>query len=88
MKKIIEYSSTRFYITQKIYEELIINPDSKLKINTSPIKGKHPEGLYLIPNKIARIFIESKQESFNWSTHKNFKQDSVPLELKIYFKER
>ncbi|MDO6813354.1 hypothetical protein [Tenacibaculum soleae] len=88
MKKTIEYSSTRFYVTQKVYEELIINTDLKLKINTSPIKGKHPEGLYLIPNKMARTFIESKQESFNWSIHKNFKQDSIPSELRIYFKHK
>ncbi|WP_370398579.1 hypothetical protein [Tenacibaculum dicentrarchi] len=86
MKKIFEYSYTRFYITQKIYEKLILNPHSELIINTSPKKGNHPKGLYKLPNKVAKRFIESKQETFNWEKHENFKQDSIPSELINYFK--
>ena len=85
MKKIIEYSSTRFYITQKVYEELVINPDSELMINTAPKKGKHPKGFYKLPYKIARAFIQSKQGTHNWDIHQNFKQDSIPSELINYF---
>ena len=86
MRNIIEYSSTRFYITQKVYEELVINPDSVLMINTSPKKGKHPKGFYKLPYKIAKAFIELKQGTYNWDIHQNFKQDSIPSELISYFK--
>jgi hypothetical protein len=86
MKKIIEYSSTRFYITQKVYEELILNPYSELIINTSPKKGNHPKGLYRLPNSVAKNFIESKQGTLNWDKNENFKQDSIPSELINYFK--
>ena len=85
MKRVIEYPSTRFYITQSVYEELVEFPDSELLINVSPIKGNHPKGFYLIPNKVARNFIETKQGTYNWDTHQNFKQDSIPSSLKNYF---
>ncbi|MFT5863665.1 MAG: hypothetical protein ACI828_002331 [Flavobacteriales bacterium] len=85
MRKTIEYSSTRFYITQKVYEELTINAESELVINTSPKKGKHPKGFYKLPHKVAKMFIETKQDTYNWDTHKNFKQDSIPTELIDYF---
>ena len=86
MRNIIEYSSTRFYITQKVYEELVINPDAELIINTSPRRGNHPKGFYKLPNKIAKAFIQSKQGTHNWDIHQNFKQDSIPSELISYFK--
>ena len=86
MIKFIEYSSTRFYVTQKVYEELKLSPHLDLIINTAPIKGKHPKGVYKIPNNIARKFIESKQGTYNWDKHENFKQDSIPSEIIKYFK--
>ena len=86
MKKVLEYSSTWFYVTQKVYEELLAYPDLDLRINTSPKKGNHPKGYYYLPNKFAKSFIESKQGTFNWDKNHDFKQDSVPLDIKDYFK--
>ena len=85
MKRKIEYSSTRFYITQKVYKELVASPNSELRIHVIPKKGKHPEGIYELPNKIAREFIESKQGTHNWDNHHDFKQDSIPTTLQDYF---
>mgnify|MGYP001596210018 CR=1 FL=1 len=62
MKNIIEYSSTRLYITQKVYEELVINPDLEIIINTSPRRGNHPKGFCKLPNKIAKAFIQYKEQ--------------------------
>jgi len=39
-----------------------------------------------LPNKFAKSFIESKQGTFNWDKNHDFKQDSVPLDIKDYFK--
>lgn len=86
MIKFIEYSSTRFYVTQKVYDELIHSPHLDLIINTSPKKGKHPKGVYKLTNNVAKKFIESKQGTYNWDKHENFKQDSIPSELINYFK--
>jgi hypothetical protein len=86
MKKIIEYCSTRFYVTQRVYDELVINPDAELIINASPKKGYHPKGIYKLPNNVAKKFIESKQGTLNWDKHENFKQDSIPSDLITYFK--
>jgi hypothetical protein len=83
--KRFEYTSTRFYVTQAMYDDLIKYPDSVLVINTSPKKGNHPKGCYKMPYKIARNFIESKQVGYNWDKHHNFKQDSIPMALKDYF---
>ena len=81
----VEYSSTRLYVTQEVYDELVSNPEYELIINTFPRTGNHPRGFYKIPNNIARTFIESKQGKHNWNVHQNFKQDTIPLELRDYF---
>tara|TARA_B100000035_G_C20667588_1_gene408168 strand:- start:210 stop:407 length:198 start_codon:yes stop_codon:yes gene_type:complete len=57
------------------YFELIVNPN----------KGKHPKGIYLVPNSIILDFIESKMNSYNWEKNKNFHQDGVPKQLRGYF---
>jgi hypothetical protein len=81
----IEYFSTRLYVTQKMYDELVAYPNYDLIINTSPMKGNHPHGYYKMSNKVARNFIESKQGGYNWDEHQNFKQDSIPNSLRNYF---
>ena len=81
----IEYFSTRLYVTQLMYDELVTYPTYDLIINTSPKKGNHPRGYYKMPNKVARNFIESKQGAYNWNKHQNFKQDSIPKSLQDYF---
>ncbi len=85
MKSTVRRESTRFYVTQGDYEELISNPSASLFIQCSPNKNGHPRGSYDIPNKKAREFIESKQGGYNWNTHRNFKQDSIPVGLENFF---
>lgn len=82
----LSINSTRFYITQSIYEDLISHPKKSLKIIIVPKKGNHPKGYYLMSNTIAKEFIESKQGSNNWHNHQNFKQDVIPRDLAPYFK--
>lgn len=81
----IECFSTRLYVTQKMYDDLVEHPNCDLIINTSPKKGNHPHGYYKMSNKVARNFIESKQGGYNWDKHQNFKQDSIPNSLQDYF---
>lgn len=83
--KSLVHNFTRFYVTQQIYEDLLRHPDCDLYINVTPKKGNHPKGHYLIPNKIAKLFIESKQGKHNWNKHQNFKQDAIPSGLTDYF---
>ena len=45
-----------------LYKELLRRPECDLIININPVKGKHPKGQYVIPNKIAIEFINSKRE--------------------------
>lgn len=87
MKSTVRRESTRFYVTQGDYEELISNPSASLFIQCSPNKNKHPRGSYDIPNKKAREFIESKQAKpgVNWIKHGNFTQDSIPVGLENFF---
>ena len=49
------------------------------------IRNKNTKGRYEIPNRKAREFIESKQGTYNWNSHRNFKQDSIPQGLEKYF---
>ena len=85
MKTSINRESTRFYVTQSDYKHLVSNPSAVLVIQCSPKKNNHPKGRYKIPNNVAKQFIKSKQGTHNWNTHKNFKQDSIPIGLKDYF---
>ena len=83
--RIIEINKTRFFVNQKIYNELVRNPKYGLKINVIPKKGNHPKGYYLITNNVAIKFIEAKQGRYNWDNNSNFHQDSIPGLLRDYF---
>jgi hypothetical protein len=83
--KAVRVDSTRFYITQNHYDELIRCPGCFLYIQVTPRKGNHPKGYYKIPNKIAVSFIESKMGAPNWDKHQNFKQDGIPSYLTDHF---
>ena len=85
MKNTVKRESTRFYVTQSDYEKLVSFPSAYLIIQCLPNKNKHPKGRYEIPNRKAREFIESKQGTYNWNSHRNFKQDSIPQGLEKYF---
>ena len=85
MKNTVKRESTRFYVTQSDYEKLVSFPSAYLIIQCLPNKNKHPKGRYEIPNRKAREFIESKQGTYNWNSHRNFKQDSIPVGLEDYF---
>lgn len=85
-KEIYEYTFARFFVDQKMYDKLDNNPFSDLKIIVIPKQGKHPSGYYFIPNKIALNFIKIKQQDYNWKKNKNFHQDTVPSDLRDYFK--
>ena len=76
---------TRFYVDQSIYESLKSDPDLNLVIKCTPLKGKHPKGIYHLPHEIALRFIESKRGQYNWKKNKNFHQDSVPTAIADYF---
>ena len=77
---------TRFYVDEKIYLE-IIKTGCALEIAVNPKKGRHPRGIYSIPNNVIVAFIKSKRNKFNWINNKDFKQDGIPTDLKAYFKE-
>ena len=81
----IERSSTRFYITQADYQGLLLDSSASLMIITIPKRNNHPKGRYIIPNRDARTFIESKQGTHNWDSNNNFIQDSIPSGLEKYF---
>jgi hypothetical protein len=78
--------STRFYVTQSNYDELVSNPKADFVIKCEPNNGNHPKGTYRIPNKIARQFVESKMDGLNWKKNKGFNAGYVPNELEEYFK--
>ena len=84
-KGYVEHSSTRFFVNEKIYQRLIRNSLSKFVLNVNPNKGKHPKGIYNIPNSVIVKFIERKRSSFNWEKNKTFHQDGIPRDLKTYF---
>ena len=76
---------TRFKVTESNYQFLKSNNDKDLIIEVNPKKGKHPRGIYKIPNIDALRFIDSKRSSFNWEKNKNFHQDAVPVDLRKFF---
>jgi len=81
-------TSTRFYVTQKDYDELLKFPRADLVIHCAPNDNNHPQGHYRIPNQTALEFIRSKMDTHNWNTHSNFKQDTMPTELRDHFTTR
>ena len=83
-RNVLTIQKTRFYVDQDIYES-IKTSKSDLKIIVTPIKGKHPKGIYNIPYSTDLTFIETKQGTFNWNSHKNFHQDGVPSALRQCF---
>lgn len=85
-KEIYEYTYARFFVDQKMYDKLNANPFSVLKINVSPRQGYHPRGIYHIPNTVALNFIKVKQQDYNWKKNKNFHQDTIPTDLRDYFR--
>jgi len=91
MKRVIKYEKTRFYVDEEVYQTL--NNDNELYLNivVNPIRGKHPQGYYFLPNDIAIKFIESKRKDensewrYNWKKNKNYHQDGIPKALRDYF---
>jgi len=81
----VQHTSTRFYIDEKLYVELKKNPDLNYELIVSPNKGKHPKGVYVVPNSFIIDFIEVKRNSNNWKKNKNFHQDGIPKQLRNYF---
>ena len=78
-------SKTRFYVDERIFEELKKHPTKGLKVTVNPIKGKPPKGYYILSNKQAVDFIKSKRNSNNWDNNRNFHQDGIPREHSSYF---
>ena len=76
---------TRFYVDEDIFNRLKKNPKKNFKLIISPIKGKHPIGYYLLTNKQAIDFINSKRIAYNWIKNRNFHQDGIPKQLTGYF---
>lgn len=81
----VEHSSTRFYVDEKIYQRLIRNSQSKFVLKVIPNKGRHPKGIYTIPNIVITKYIEMKRNSYNWQKNKTYHQDGIPRDLKSYF---
>ena len=76
---------TRFFIDEKLYQELLKNPNLDFHLNVVPKSGNHPKGHYHVPNNIIISFIQSKRGARNWELHSNFHQDSIPKDLRNYF---
>ena len=85
MTEVVKRVSSRFHITQDDYVCLKKNVKASLMIVTTPLTNQHPKGHYIIPNKKARKYIESRQGNHNWRKHKNHIQDSIPFGLEEYF---
>jgi hypothetical protein len=80
--------STRFYVTQSDYNELVSNPNADFVMCCFPKDNNHPKGYYKVPNQKARQFIESKQGTHNWDEHENFKEDQFPVGLEEFFRSK
>lgn len=76
---------TRFYVDENIFNVLKKNPKKSFKLIISPIKGKHPKGYYILNNKQAVDFINSKRIAYNWIKNGNFHQDGIPKQLTSCF---
>jgi len=82
----INHSSTRFFVNENIYQKLIVNSRSNFILKVTPNKGKHPKGIYVIPNRVIVNYIESKRSDYNWVQNKTYNQDGVPKDLKEHFR--
>lgn len=87
IQKGVEHSSTRFFVDEKIYQRLKRNHHSNFVLKVLPKKGKHPKGVYIIPNNVIVKYIETKREAFNWQQNKTYHQDGIPRDLKPYFNQ-
>lgn len=84
----LKHASTRFFVDEKIYRKLLGNPRSNFILTVTPNKGKHPKGIYSIPNQVIVKYIEMKRADYNWQKNKTYHQDGIPKDLKAYFKFR
>ena len=84
----VEHSSTRFFVDEKMYRKLISNLQLNFILTVTPNKGKHPKGVYTIPNQVIVNYIETKRAAYNWQQNKTYHQDSIPKDLRAYFKYR
>ena len=84
----VEHSSTRFFVDEKIYRKLISNTQSNFILKVTPNKGRHPRGIYFIPNQVIVNYIEIKRTAYNWLKNKTYHQDGIPKDLKVYFRYR
>ena len=84
----VKHSATRFYIDERIYKDLIRNSGLSYSLTVNPLKGKHPKGVYIVPNRIIVGYIESKRGNYNWEKNKTYHQDGIPKDLKKYFQYR
>ena len=71
---------------KNIYQKLIVNSRSNFILKVTPNKGKHPKGIYVIPNRVIVNYIESKRSDYNWVQNKTYNQDGVPKDLKEHFR--
>ncbi|PWH10158.1 hypothetical protein DEJ39_07630 [Bacteroidetes bacterium SCGC AAA795-G10] len=83
-----EHSATRFFVNEKIYQKLIDCSNSNFILKVTPNKGKHPKGIYIIPNKVIVRYIEKKRSAYNWQQNKTYHQDGIPKDLRDYFSFR
>lgn len=84
----VKHTATRFYIDERIYKALLHNSEYSFSLTVNPVRGKHPKGIYIIPNRIIVGYIESKRGNYNWEKNKTYHQDGVPKDLKNYFRYR
>lgn len=84
----VEHSSTRFFVDEKMYRKLLGNPRSNFILSVTPNKGRHPKGVYSIPNQVIVKYIETKRAAYNWQQNKTYHQDGIPKDLRAYFKYR
>ncbi len=77
--------NTRFYVDEDIYNQLNGQEKPDLRIIVNDNNGRHPKGIYNIPNNVAIEFIEKKMEWPNWHIHKNFHQAGIPVAMRPYF---
>jgi hypothetical protein len=81
----ITVDKTRFYVDEDIYNQLNGQKKPDLRIIVNHNNGRHPKGIYNIPNNVAIEFIEEKMNWRNWRVNKNFHQAGIPIAMRPYF---
>jgi hypothetical protein len=76
---------TRFYINEDMFKYFKKHPEEDFILNVIPNGGKHPKGVYNVPNGVIMTFFDEKMDTYNWEKNKTFHQDGVPKALKQYF---